>query len=536
MSGKYMKIQRVVLPTLTMILLSSMLFGCSATSKEESYNMLNETDQIEIEYAVPEYDASQESEVSLLPWLPLSSLESHPELRKAFESEFNITGTTGNKEGMIYYNPDTNERDQNVTLYMILRNADAKNAFLVKGPMERFGEIASEHYADVEADDLTAPYATINAYFELLPDQEEGQFDGDATISRAQAMTLVMRATTPVNEEQAPETNADFTAKVGNSKYTDFAAPMNDYAYINIENGLNEGVFNTAMSRGEYIYMITNLIYSDYKETLEAKGCKDIWAPTSDITLSTVSNAGDIKFSEAISNASGVPSDMYDTLKLAVQYQLITESVLEDWDSSITKADALEILISMVSNYSNGCGSTFLGSVENAKRTEGIAEIQKTLKEKGYSLTAEDIEYLQRGGWDPLDVGVVEMYETDKYMEENGLTLAEFRAAQGADLNFGWTFIYNHGGAAGNQDTYGIYLKPGSPLYGTRYELGDYLPSGDQICGATGEEYCKMLDKELVEAYVEADGYDYFVDPETGEELLGTSEDIAAYKAKHGYN
>ena len=66
-----------------------------------------------------EINAGKEVVIEKLPWLPLSSLESHPELREAFESEFDITGTTGNKEGVIYYNPDTNERDQNVTLYMV---------------------------------------------------------------------------------------------------------------------------------------------------------------------------------------------------------------------------------------------------------------------------------------------------------------------------------------------------------------------------------------------------------------------------------
>ena len=40
--------------------------------------------------------------------------------------------------------------------------------------------MAIEYYADIDADYANAPYATINAYFELLPDQEEGQFDGDA--------------------------------------------------------------------------------------------------------------------------------------------------------------------------------------------------------------------------------------------------------------------------------------------------------------------------------------------------------------------
>ena len=463
------------------LLIGNMAIGLTACGNKTE----NSTAQVEVNN---EMNAGTEIAEEKLPWLPLSSLESYPELRKAFESELDITGTTGNKEGVIYYNTDTEKADQNITLYMVLRNESVVGSFVVKGPMERFGEIASEHYADVEADDLTAPYAAINAYFELLPDQEEGQFDGDATISRAQAMALVMRATTPVNEEQAPETNADFTAKVGESKYTDFAAPMNDYAYINIENGLNEDVFNTAMSRGEYIYMITKLIYSDYQEALEAKGANDAWASTSDITLSTVSNAGGISFSEAISNASGVPGDMYDTLKLAVQYQLIPESVLEDWDSSITKAEALEFFISMVSNYSNGCGSTFLGSVENAKRTEGIAEIQKTLEEKGYSLTAEEIQYMLDYGCDPLHIGQVESYEADKFAKEKGYSnFIDYAMSQGADTAFGWTFIYMHGEGAGDQPSYGVYMKEGSPLYGKVFHVGEELPTGTPMPGTQRE-------------------------------------------------
>ena len=50
--------------------------------------------------------------------------------------------------------------------------------------------MAADNYTDVDVDGANAPYAAINAYFGLLPDQEDGQFDGDATISRAQAMAF----------------------------------------------------------------------------------------------------------------------------------------------------------------------------------------------------------------------------------------------------------------------------------------------------------------------------------------------------------
>ena len=53
--------------------------------------------------AVPDYDSNaEESKVELLPWLQLSSLETHPELRSAFEEYVGVTGTTGNKEGIYY--------------------------------------------------------------------------------------------------------------------------------------------------------------------------------------------------------------------------------------------------------------------------------------------------------------------------------------------------------------------------------------------------------------------------------------------------
>ena len=39
MSGKYMKIKRVIIPTLTMVMLSSMLFGCASATKQDTYNM-----------------------------------------------------------------------------------------------------------------------------------------------------------------------------------------------------------------------------------------------------------------------------------------------------------------------------------------------------------------------------------------------------------------------------------------------------------------------------------------------------------------
>ena len=96
-----MKYRKTLLAILGILAIGNMtlgLFGCAATSQEDSFNMLQQTDQIELEYAVPEYDTtSEESAVTLLPWLQLSSLESHPELRAKVDGYFGVTGTVGNK-------------------------------------------------------------------------------------------------------------------------------------------------------------------------------------------------------------------------------------------------------------------------------------------------------------------------------------------------------------------------------------------------------------------------------------------------------
>ena len=328
------------------ILFLTMGLSIVACGKQETTST---TESVQSETTVT--DNTEESKVELLPWLQLSSLETHPELRSAFEEYVGVTGTTGNKEGVLYYNPETQQAEQNVTLYMATKNSAISSYFANIDAMTKFGEIATENYTDIEADDINAPYATINAYFELLPDQEEGQFDGDATISRAQAMTLVMRATTPVNEAQAPETDSDFTAKVGESQYTNFAAPMNEYSYLNTENGLTDKTFNTTMSRGEYIYLLTKYIYGDtYAQRME-EAAKEDESLSEDVKLTTIKDGGDISLQDAINNVeNGLPTDMYQTLARAVALGFIDEDNL-NWDEAITKSEAVTLFIDAAETY-----------------------------------------------------------------------------------------------------------------------------------------------------------------------------------------
>lgn len=356
MSGKYMKIKRVIIPTLTMVMISSMLFGCASATKQDTYNMLQESTEIELEYAVPDYDSNaEESKVELLPWLQLASLETHPELRTAFEELLGVTvSEDGTKTGIIYTD-ETGNANQNNTLF----NALGKNNLFIDTirdteKSEKIESIASDNYTDIEDNQSIA--AVINAYFELLPDQSEGQFDGDSTISRAQAMTLVMRATTPVNESQAPETDSNFAAKVGETIYTDFAAPMDNYCYINTSNGLNEKSFESTMSRGEYIYMLTKALFGDeYSSRLEEAGKEE--TDVDSVTFTTLKDGGDVTYQEALNSTDkGLPTDMFNTFKKAAAIGFVTEDSL-NWDEAITKSEAINLFIDAVEVYQTNTGS-----------------------------------------------------------------------------------------------------------------------------------------------------------------------------------
>ncbi len=511
MSGKYMKVKKIVIPTLTLILISSMLFGVSACSKKEAKNMSQQASEIEIEYAVPNYDSGEESKVELLPWLQLSSLETHTELRSAFEKYFNITGKTGNKEGTLYYNPATQTAEQNVTYLMATQNSAISQYLSSEGYMVEIGELVGDVYTDVETDSPEAPYAVINSYFELLPDQEDGKFDGDSTINRAQAMTLVMRATTQVNDEQAPKENEKFTNKVGETTYTNFAAPMDKYSYINTSNGLNEKSFSSTMTKGEYIALVTNYLRANYLAEIEANGYVDNYSDTSSVSIATVKDAGDIKYQKAINDADkGVPTDLYNTFKVAIANGYLTEDTLSDWDSALTKADALELFTTMATNanntyqlYSDYIDPSTIANNSSDESSDSEAGSDSS-ENSNVNKEEEEIENSKwadiNGSWD-----AVHQY-------------GQYAASQGADGMSGWSWIYINGKGAGDQPSYAVYMKEGDPDYGKVFHVGDTLPDGNRFNG-TMEEYAAFIDKDMARVAEEA-GAEVYTDSDTGKTVI----------------
>ena len=456
-------------------------------------------------------ETGSESKVELLPWLQLSSLETHTELRSAFEKYFNITGKTGNKEGTLYYNPATQTAEQNVTYLMATQNSAISQYLLSEGYMGEIGELVGDSYTDVETDSPEAPYAVINSYFELLPDQEDGKFDGDSTISRAQAMALVMRATTQVNEAQAPEENKDFTDKVGETTYTNFAAPMDEYSYINTSNGLNEKSFSSTMTKGEYIALVTNYLRANYLAEIEANGYVDNYSDTSSVSIATVKDAGDIKYQKAINDADkGVPTDLYNTFKVAIANGYLTEDTLSDWDSALTKADALELFTTMATNAYNTYQlySDYIdpSTIANNNSDESSDSSDSSDSSENSNVNKEE-EEIRNSKWADINGAWDAVHQYNLYAQ-----------SQGADHSSGWSWCYINGKGAGDQPSYAVYMKEGDPDYGKVFHVGDTLPDGNKFNG-TMKEYAAFIDKDIARVAEEA-GADVYTDENTGKTVI----------------
>lgn len=110
--------RKAILTLITVCILSFASCGKQETTATTE-TITTTVESTQAETTAPE--ETEESKTESLPWIPLSSLETYPELRAAFEELIGITGTTGNKEGILYYDPATQAAEQNVTLYMAQR-------------------------------------------------------------------------------------------------------------------------------------------------------------------------------------------------------------------------------------------------------------------------------------------------------------------------------------------------------------------------------------------------------------------------------
>lgn len=349
MSGRFMTIKRIVIPTITMVIIASQLMGCAAVSQSELLQMINQGDAIEIEIATP-INQEQGTE-SALDWQELASLSTNPDLRDSWDDILMITPTDTGKNGVLYVNAEGNNEPNN-TLRVALHNSEFLKYLDSEADSLQLSNAVQGNYADLEENDTArALYMGINGYFNLLPDANPNYANPDSTLQRNEFMAMVFRAETPVQDLTADNAFAD---AVGQSDYNIYAQGLAENSYLDTASkSLNNLTANGTITRAEALYLLVSRYFSDDMASVDVKTA----------TFNDAKDGGDIatkqKFIEdgtkkdywksyeltyAIQNPDdGLPTDLYKALVVAKSKGLVTDTTR--WDEALTKSEAIEFLV-----------------------------------------------------------------------------------------------------------------------------------------------------------------------------------------------
>lgn len=381
MSGKFMKIRRYVIPTLTMIIIASQLMGCAVVSPKEVQEITQVAQEIEIEIALP--ISVELGEKQSIDWIRLDQLNTYEDFRRELDDIMKITRFGDNsKNGICYINLE-GQQEGNNTLYNAMMNRKFIANFLENDTANLKLSVAiNSLYVDIEENDNMV--AAINAYWNLLPDAAPNYFNPDQTLSRLEAMSLIARANNQVTDEVG---NQSFTDAVGQSEYTDIASLIVSDSYLSIDTmSLNNTTANGTITRGEYIYMLINNIFGSDRMTradiqkVQFKDCKNGGDIASQQNYRNETSVNDYYESDELNYAiknpdKGCPSRMYRALATAQELNIIGSETR--WDEGLTKAEAIQLYIDTLQAYTKENGYA-VDAVNGLSAGEALEKIDTT--------------------------------------------------------------------------------------------------------------------------------------------------------------
>lgn len=402
MNKKFMKVKKIAVPTLTLIIMASQFMGCAANTQETMKMMEGNQEAGAADLDSDKATSNNEQTGDIkgkeeeLGWTELASLETVPEMRNVWDELSGIQKTDTGKEGMFYTNKG--ENDNNNTLMGALSNdvgVVLKPTVISKSGV---GDVSfhnktnlafesANYYTDIddleivtdinekidnEDDYNTAFLAGLNAYFNLLPDTEQGKANMNESLTRKEFMAMVYRADTPVQEVSEDE---DFTKAVGNSEYNVYAQNLKNNSYLTTDSGMDESTYNSAISRAEAVYMLVNRYYRDDLSKINTNNIDVKFTDAKDNGMSGQDKLDALN--ESIKDADkGLPTELYAGLAVASEHSIINPEEDTRWDESLTKEEALQLLINV---YTSNTGT--VASLSSDEFEFKTAEQKETDKE-----------------------------------------------------------------------------------------------------------------------------------------------------------
>jgi hypothetical protein len=274
MSGRFMRVKRIVIPIITFLLIVGSLTGCGgAVTESDIIEALQSNGSITMEIAAPTpYQIPQivgEKQSTPTKWLELDQLQTYPEFRQGFDDLFDtnkitikdpVTGTQRNGKSSVLYVNANGERDGNSTLALAFRNKVFIRDYWGNKPIqEEMRGLAELAYTDLNAgtDGNVKLSAALNAYYDLFPSYANpSAYNGMQSLSRADWFTGFYKANTPVHSFDTMFTAAeidDFEAQIGGeTAQSIYVQAMYPNSWL--QESLNADNVNLPVSRIEALY------------------------------------------------------------------------------------------------------------------------------------------------------------------------------------------------------------------------------------------------------------------------------------------
>jgi len=409
-----MKVRKVCVSTITMLIIASQLCGCASSTQKEMLNMYNNNQSITIEIANP-VSQEQGTEVEF-EWKELASLDTYENFRFTVEDALSIItlGEAG-KNGVLYVDLEGNHTNNSTMMYAFMNQKFRDSVWSDSDTLSAIIAATKENYADVESD-AVAKVAFLNAYYNIFNDAEPSYFNGYQTLTRAEFLEGIYKACNPVSEL---EVNQDLMAAVdstGKDTSVPFASAMLEYNYLGLaDKSLNNGTYNSTISRAEAIYTLVQMFYkTEYDATTGKESAYSDTKNGGDIAtkiglIQTDKKTGVVtthdyltsyELSYALQNPDGgMPDDLYRAMVVARNHGIIT-STESRWDEGITKGEALTFLVNMFNNMNaltNSDRGISNGEVVNQIDWESInPATHSTYNSEDNTVTIDDeiVEYM----------------------------------------------------------------------------------------------------------------------------------------------
>lgn len=316
-------------------------------------NDMDTNKPIVIDVSVSDSDVASKAELN---WTELGKLTNYEEMRTAVDTIFGNEIVDGVKYGAFYLDKDEKQCTNN-TLSIVLGNQFVAEEMKGSALIDSINSSLDAIYTDLSDSDRTA--AMFNAYFNLLPDSTPNYFNGGDTLSRAEAMALVTRATTPVKSLPAVDGFEDAVTGTDYDQYINYAAQQNANSYINVQDkSLTADNFKGAMSRAEFVYLVMNEVYGAENvhgfDTTSAstslKDCTNAGDLSAELKITGADRCNAYTLSHSLQNVDkGITEELYKSLVMAVEKGIITPETR--WNEGITKAEAIEIVVNAFNQY-----------------------------------------------------------------------------------------------------------------------------------------------------------------------------------------